>query len=58
MSNFLPLEFVGRGSLTQLQVVENLNKLTSSSRVKKWRYVRTALLREVLRALRSVLNTD
>ena len=27
-SNFQPLEFVGRGSETQPQVVENLNKLT------------------------------
>ena len=27
MSNFQPLEVVGRGSETQLQVVENLNKL-------------------------------
>ena len=26
MSNFLPLEVVGRGSETQLQVGENLNK--------------------------------
>ena len=28
MSNFHPLEVVGRGSETQLQVGENLNKLT------------------------------
>ena len=28
MSNFQPLEVVDRGSETQLQVVENLNKLT------------------------------
>ena len=27
MSNFQPLEVVGRGSETQLQVGENLNKL-------------------------------
>ena len=27
MSNFQPLEVVGRGSKTQLQVGENLNKL-------------------------------
>ena len=27
MSNFQPLEVVGRGSETQLQVAENLNKL-------------------------------
>ena len=29
MSNFQPLEVVGRGSETQLKVTENLNKLTS-----------------------------
>ena len=28
MSNFHPLEVVGRGSETQLQVGENLNKMT------------------------------
>ena len=28
MSNFQPLEVVGSGSETQLQVAENLNKLT------------------------------
>ena len=28
MSNFPPLEVVGRGSEAQLQVAENLNKLT------------------------------
>ena len=28
MSNFQPLEVVGRGSETQLQVGENLNELT------------------------------
>ena len=28
MSNFQPLEVVGRGSETKLQVAENLNKLT------------------------------
>ena len=28
MSSFQPLEVVGRGSETQLQVAENLNKLT------------------------------
>ena len=28
MSNFQPLEVVGRGSETQLQVGENFNKLT------------------------------
>ena len=28
MSNFQPLDVVGRGSETQLQVGENLNKLT------------------------------
>ena len=28
VSNFHPLEVVGRGSETQLQVSENLNKLT------------------------------
>ena len=28
VSNFHPLEVVGRGSETQLQVGENLNKLT------------------------------
>ena len=28
MSNFQPLEVVGRGSETQLQVGENLNNLT------------------------------
>ena len=28
MGNFWPLEVVGRGSETQLQVAENLNKLT------------------------------
>ena len=28
MSNFHPLEVVGRGSETQLQLGENLNKLT------------------------------
>ena len=28
MSNFQPLEVVGRGSETQLQVGENLNKIT------------------------------
>ena len=28
MSNFHPLEVVGRGSETQLQVGENLNKIT------------------------------
>ena len=28
MSNFHPLEVVGRGSETQLKVGENLNKLT------------------------------
>ena len=27
MSNFQPLEVVGRGSETQLQVAENLNKI-------------------------------
>ena len=31
MHNFQPLEVVGRGSETQLQVGENLNKLTTSS---------------------------
>ena len=34
MSNFHPLEIVGRGSETQLQVGENLNKLISALRVK------------------------
>ena len=29
MSNLQPLEVVGRGSETQLQVGENLNKVTS-----------------------------
>ena len=29
MANFQPLEVVGRGSETQLQVGKNLNKLTS-----------------------------
>ena len=29
MSNFQPLEVVGRGSETQLQAGENLNRLTS-----------------------------
>ena len=28
MSSFHPLEVVGRGSQTQLQVAENLNKIT------------------------------
>ena len=28
MSNFHPIEFVGRGSLTQLGVGENLGKIT------------------------------
>ena len=28
MSNFQPLKVVGRGSETQIQVVETLNKLT------------------------------
>ena len=31
MSNFQPLEVVGRGSETQLQVAENLNKLTQQN---------------------------
>ena len=34
MSNFHPLEVVGRGSETQLQVGENLNYLISALRVK------------------------
>ena len=29
MSNFQPLDVVGRGSETQLQVGENLNQITS-----------------------------
>ena len=32
MSNFQPLEIVGRGSETQLQVGENLNKLTQQKK--------------------------
>ena len=32
MSNFQPLEVVGRGSETQLQVAENLNKLTEQDK--------------------------
>ena len=32
MSNFQPLEVVGRGSETKLQVVENLNKLTQQDK--------------------------
>ena len=32
MSNFQPLEVVGRGSETQLQVSENLNKLTQQDK--------------------------
>ena len=35
MTNFQPLEVVNRGSETQPQVVENLNKLLSRIRVKK-----------------------
>ena len=31
LSNFQPLEVVGRGSETQLQVDENLNKLTQQA---------------------------
>ena len=34
MGNFHPLDVVGRGSETQLQVGENLNYLIKSSRVK------------------------
>ena len=33
MSNFQPLEVVGRGSETQLQVAENLNRFHSWTRV-------------------------
>ena len=32
MSNFQPLEVVGRGSETQLQVAENLYKLTQQDK--------------------------
>ena len=32
MSNFQPLEVVDRGSETQLQVVENLNKFTQKDK--------------------------
>ena len=32
MSNFHPLEVVGRGSETQLQVGENLNRLTQQDK--------------------------
>ena len=32
MHNFHPLEVVGRGSETQLQVGENLNKLTQQDK--------------------------
>ena len=35
MSNFQPLDVVGRGSETQLQVSENLNKLTWHDKVNK-----------------------
>ena len=34
MSNFQPLEVVDRGSETQPQVVENLNKLSQQNNVK------------------------
>ena len=33
MSNFHPLEVVGRGSETQLPVGENVNKLTQQMRI-------------------------
>ena len=33
MRNFQPLEVVGRGSETQLQVAENLNKLTQQYKI-------------------------
>ena len=39
MSNFQPIEVVGRGSETQLQIAENLNKLTirvNHLEVKNW----------------------
>ena len=36
MSNFEPLEDVDRGSETQIQVVENLNKLTCQVKVNQW----------------------
>ena len=36
MSDFQPLEVVGRGSETQLQVAENLNKSGFRIRVSRW----------------------
>ena len=36
MSNFQQLEVVGRGSETQLQVAENLNKLTLQDKGYAW----------------------
>ena len=35
MSNFQPLEVVDRGSETQLQVADNLNKLTQQDNTSK-----------------------
>ena len=39
MSNFHPLEVVGRGSDTQLQVGENLNQITGPVISYKLRYI-------------------
>ena len=39
MSNFQPLEVVGRGSETQLQVGENLNKITLYALGKYYAYL-------------------
>ena len=44
MTNFHPLKVVGRGSETQLQVGENLNKLTQQEKVKGYLYCRCDLL--------------
>ena len=37
MSNFEPLEVLGRDSETQLQVAENLNKLTQQYKSWLWK---------------------
>ena len=39
MSNFQALEGVGRGSETQFQVAENLNKLTQQDKGYYWSYL-------------------
>ena len=55
MTNFHPLEVVGRGSETQLQVGENLNKLTQQA--KGYLYCRCDLLWRCQRPLPSTPPT-